>query len=156
MFLITKYWSWYFSLFFSHSVLKYSTMLSGTGLLTPCLWCLQLSILWQGLLFFHSGKRVKSIDAIWCITGIICKYIMCTYLYCRLIHCTWVYPLERFAPFFGYYFFNVMLLVLQILHLYWAFLISQMVYKLICGKVCLQGSLCVITFWEKNKYLKTM
>ncbi|XP_026221549.1 ceramide synthase 3b isoform X2 [Anabas testudineus] len=52
-----------------------------------------------------------------------------------LIHCTWVYPLEQFAPFFGYYFFNVMLLVLQILHLYWALLISQMVYKLICGKL---------------------
>ncbi|XP_047451272.1 ceramide synthase 2 [Mugil cephalus] len=46
-----------------------------------------------------------------------------------LIHCTWVYPLELFAPFFGYYFFNVMLVVLLILHLYWAALISRMLYK---------------------------
>lgn len=74
------YWSRYFSLFLSHSVQKCSTTPSGTRLLTPCLWCLQLSILWQGLLFFHSGKHVKSTDATACITGIICKCIMCAYL----------------------------------------------------------------------------
>ncbi|TDH09654.1 hypothetical protein EPR50_G00089360 [Perca flavescens] len=53
----------------------------------------------------------------------------------RLIHCTWVYPVEKFSPFFGYYFFNVMLLVLQILHLYWAVLISRMVCKVIFSKL---------------------
>uniref|UniRef100_A0A3B5MUI1 Ceramide synthase 3b n=1 Tax=Xiphophorus couchianus TaxID=32473 RepID=A0A3B5MUI1_9TELE len=53
-----------------------------------------------------------------------------------LIHCTWVYPLERFDPFFGYYFFNIMLLVLQILHVYWAFLITRMAYKFVFSKVC--------------------
>ncbi|XP_069018899.1 ceramide synthase 2 [Embiotoca jacksoni] len=52
-----------------------------------------------------------------------------------LIHCTWVYPVEHYAPFFGYYFFNIMLLVLQILHIYWAILISKMVYKLIFSKL---------------------
>ncbi|CAK6951113.1 ceramide synthase 2 [Scomber scombrus] len=52
-----------------------------------------------------------------------------------LIHCTWVYPLETFAPFFGYYFFNVMLVVLQILHLYWAVLISRMFYKCVFTKL---------------------
>ncbi|XP_049930112.1 ceramide synthase 2 isoform X2 [Epinephelus moara] len=52
-----------------------------------------------------------------------------------LIHCTWVYPVEEFAPFFGYYFFNVMLVVLLTLHLYWAFLIARMVYKLIFTKL---------------------
>lgn len=48
-----------------------------------------------------------------------------------LIHCTWVYPLELYPPFFGYYFFNAMLLLLQTLHLYWAVLISHMFYKLL-------------------------
>ncbi|XP_030586663.1 ceramide synthase 2 [Archocentrus centrarchus] len=52
-----------------------------------------------------------------------------------LIHCTWVYPLELFPPFFGYYFFNIMLLVLQLLHLYWAVLISRMVYKFIFSQL---------------------
>lgn len=67
--------------------------------------------------------------------------ILCVYIFYRVIHCTWVYPLERFAPFFGYYFFNIMLSVLQILHLYWAALILRMVYKFIFNKVCLQGSM---------------
>ncbi|XP_054631173.1 ceramide synthase 2 isoform X2 [Dunckerocampus dactyliophorus] len=52
-----------------------------------------------------------------------------------VIHCTWVYPLERFAPFFGYYFFNVMLIVLLMLHLYWAILIFKMLYKCIFTKL---------------------
>lgn len=52
-----------------------------------------------------------------------------------LIHCTWVYPVELFPPFFGYYFFNFMLVVLQILHLYWAVLISRMLYKCIFTKL---------------------
>ncbi|KAJ0069434.1 hypothetical protein NL108_006016, partial [Boleophthalmus pectinirostris] len=46
-----------------------------------------------------------------------------------LIHCTWVYPLELYPPFFGYYFFNFMLVVLQGLHIYWAVLIYRMLYK---------------------------
>ncbi|XP_033824651.1 ceramide synthase 2 [Periophthalmus magnuspinnatus] len=46
-----------------------------------------------------------------------------------LIHCTWVYPLELYPPFFGYYFFNIMLVVLQGLHIYWAVLISRMLFK---------------------------
>ncbi|XP_061677709.1 ceramide synthase 2 isoform X2 [Syngnathoides biaculeatus] len=52
-----------------------------------------------------------------------------------VIHCTWVYPLDSYPPFFGYYFFNVMLLVLQILHLYWAVLISKMLYKCLFSKL---------------------
>ncbi|XP_062316649.1 ceramide synthase 2 [Osmerus eperlanus] len=48
-----------------------------------------------------------------------------------VIHCTWVYPLELYPPFFGYYFFNAMLLLLQMLHLYWAALIVHMFYKLL-------------------------
>ncbi|KAM9375390.1 ceramide synthase 2 isoform 2-T7 [Pholidichthys leucotaenia] len=52
-----------------------------------------------------------------------------------LIHCTWVYPLELYPPFFGYYFFNVMLSVLLMLHIYWAVLISRMVYKFIFSEL---------------------
>ncbi|KAL0167652.1 hypothetical protein M9458_035874 [Cirrhinus mrigala] len=52
-----------------------------------------------------------------------------------LIHCTWVYPLDLFEPFFGYYFFNVMLVVLLLLHVFWASLILRMVKKFIFGKM---------------------
>ncbi|TRZ00883.1 hypothetical protein DNTS_015617 [Danionella cerebrum] len=43
-----------------------------------------------------------------------------------LIHCTWFYPLDQFKPFFGYYFFNAMLVVLLLLHVFWAHLILRM------------------------------
>uniref|UniRef100_W5N4X9 Ceramide synthase 3b n=1 Tax=Lepisosteus oculatus TaxID=7918 RepID=W5N4X9_LEPOC len=52
-----------------------------------------------------------------------------------LIHCTWVYPVQRFPAFFGYYFFNVMLVVLQLLHIFWAYLILCMLKKFLFGNV---------------------
>ncbi|XP_029978018.1 ceramide synthase 2 [Sphaeramia orbicularis] len=50
-----------------------------------------------------------------------------------LIHCTWVYPVQHYPPFFGYYFFNVMLLVLLVLHMFWAYLILCMIRKFLFG-----------------------
>lgn len=50
-----------------------------------------------------------------------------------LIHCTWVYPVQHYPPFFGYYFFNVMLLVLLVLHIFWAYLILCMIRKFLFG-----------------------
>ena len=73
--------------------------------------------------------------------GVFCENMSCAHILSRLIHCTLVYPLEDYPPFFGYYFFNVMLSVLLILHIYWAFLISRMLYKFIFSKVC--ASVCV-------------
>ncbi|XP_026234480.1 ceramide synthase 2 [Anabas testudineus] len=50
-----------------------------------------------------------------------------------LIHCTWVYPLHHYPPFFGYYFFNAMLVVLLCLHIFWAYLILRMIRKFMFG-----------------------
>ncbi|XP_029285626.1 LOW QUALITY PROTEIN: ceramide synthase 4a [Cottoperca gobio] len=47
----------------------------------------------------------------------------------RVVHATLVVSQEFFQPFFGYYFFNALLLVLQALHIFWAYLILRMVYK---------------------------
>ncbi|XP_067328451.1 ceramide synthase 2 [Anolis sagrei] len=52
-----------------------------------------------------------------------------------ILHCTIVYPLDHYPPFFGYYFFNLMMLILQSLHIFWAFLIIRMAQKFITGKV---------------------
>ncbi|CAL1584940.1 unnamed protein product [Knipowitschia caucasica] len=46
-----------------------------------------------------------------------------------IIHTTWVYPLTLYPPFFGFYFFNGLLLVLLALHVFWAVLILRMVVK---------------------------
>lgn len=53
----------------------------------------------------------------------------------RIIHTTLVLSMEVFEPFVGYYFFNVLLMVLQTLHIFWAGLILRMVYKFLKGKV---------------------
>ncbi|XP_035285477.1 ceramide synthase 2-like [Anguilla rostrata] len=50
-----------------------------------------------------------------------------------IMHCTWVYPVTIYPPFFGYYFFNGLLLVLQCLHIFWAVLIMRMAIKFLPG-----------------------
>ncbi|XP_030580065.1 ceramide synthase 2 [Archocentrus centrarchus] len=50
-----------------------------------------------------------------------------------LIHCTWVYPVLYYPAFFGYYFFNTVLVVLLCLHIFWAYLILRMIRKFIFG-----------------------
>ncbi|KAF6074178.1 ceramide synthase 2 [Phyllostomus discolor] len=51
-----------------------------------------------------------------------------------ILHCTVVYPLELYPAFFGYYFFNSMMGVLQMLHIFWAYLILRMAHKFVTGK----------------------
>lgn len=52
-----------------------------------------------------------------------------------ILHCTLIYPLELYPAFFGYYFFNVMMAVLQMLHIFWAYFILRMAHKFITGKL---------------------
>lgn len=54
----------------------------------------------------------------------------------RLLYCTLVESLMFFEPFPGFFLFNGLLLVLQLLHVYWAYLILRMLHKFIfLGKV---------------------
>uniref|UniRef100_A0A671RCG3 Ceramide synthase 2-like n=1 Tax=Sinocyclocheilus anshuiensis TaxID=1608454 RepID=A0A671RCG3_9TELE len=54
----------------------------------------------------------------------------------KIIYTTLVLSMEVFEPFIGYYIFNALLLVLQVLHIYWAYLILRMIYKfLFLGKL---------------------
>ncbi|KAM6937162.1 ceramide synthase 2 [Xenentodon cancila] len=92
-------------------------------------------ILLEGAKMFNYAKWHQTANAIFVVFTLLFMITRLVIFPFWLIHCTWVYPVERFAPFFGYYFFNIMLMVLQILHIYWAFLISRMVYKFIFSKL---------------------
>uniref|UniRef100_A0A8C6ZF28 Ceramide synthase 4 n=1 Tax=Nothoprocta perdicaria TaxID=30464 RepID=A0A8C6ZF28_NOTPE len=46
-----------------------------------------------------------------------------------VLYNTYYYSMEIFQPFFGYYFVNVLLMTLQLLHVFWSCLIIHMVYK---------------------------
>lgn len=59
-------------------------------------------------------------------------------LSCRVLYNTYYYSMEIFQPFFGYYFVNVLLMILQLLHVFWSCLIIRMVYKFI-----LQGTVWI-------------
>lgn len=53
-----------------------------------------------------------------------------------MLYSTLLVSQEFFKPFWGYVFFNTLLLVLQALHIFWAYLILRMVYKFVfMGKV---------------------
>ncbi|MFT7815859.1 ceramide synthase 2 [Arapaima gigas] len=51
-----------------------------------------------------------------------------------IMYCTWVYPVTLYPPFFGYYFFNGLLMVLQCLHIFWAILIVRLAFKFLRSK----------------------
>lgn len=53
----------------------------------------------------------------------------------RIIHATLVYPMTLYRPFFGFYFFNGLMCVLQVLQIFWAGLILRMVVKFLPGNV---------------------
>ncbi|XP_076611322.1 ceramide synthase 2a [Chaetodon auriga] len=50
-----------------------------------------------------------------------------------IIHTTMVYPLTLYPTFFGFYFFNGLMCVLQTLHIFWTWLILRMVVKFLPG-----------------------
>ncbi|KAL0985214.1 hypothetical protein UPYG_G00154170 [Umbra pygmaea] len=69
-----------------------------------------------------------------------CNYIFiffaAVFIYTRLyifpfyiIYTTYVYPLTMYQPFFGYYFLNCLMMILQCLHIFWAILILRIAIR---------------------------
>ncbi|CAL8355583.1 unnamed protein product [Lota lota] len=92
-------------------------------------------ILLEGAKILNYAKWKRSADAMFVGFTLLFALTRMVFLPFWLIHCTWVYPVEVYPPFFAYYFFNAILVVLQGLHLYWAVLISQMLYKCLFSKL---------------------
>nr|XP_056700637.1 ceramide synthase 4-like [Euleptes europaea] len=51
----------------------------------------------------------------------------------KVLYNTAYYSMELYQPFFGYYFVNALLIVLQLLHIFWSYLIIHMVYKFLAS-----------------------
>uniref|UniRef100_UPI0037E9A944 ceramide synthase 2-like n=1 Tax=Semicossyphus pulcher TaxID=241346 RepID=UPI0037E9A944 len=85
---------------------------------------------------FHYAGWTKTCDSLFVVFSLVFLVTRLVVLPSRVIHTTLVVSRDFFQPFFGYYFFNALLLVLQALHIFWAYLILRMVYKFVfLGKV---------------------
>lgn len=85
---------------------------------------------------FHYAVWTRTCDTLFVIFAVVFLITRLVVFPGRVVHTTLVVSLDFFQPFFGYYFFNALLLVLQALHIFWAYLILRMVYKFVfLGKV---------------------
>ncbi|XP_017262551.1 ceramide synthase 2-like [Kryptolebias marmoratus] len=85
---------------------------------------------------FHYAVWTRTCDSLFVVFAVVFLVTRLVVFPIRIIHTTMVVSMEFFQPFFGYYFFNVLLLVLQVLHIFWAYLIVRMVFKFVFkGKV---------------------
>uniref|UniRef100_A0A3P8UC38 Ceramide synthase 4a n=1 Tax=Amphiprion percula TaxID=161767 RepID=A0A3P8UC38_AMPPE len=85
---------------------------------------------------FHYAVWTRTCDSLFVVFALVFLVTRLVVFPGRVIHTTLVVSLEFFQPFLGYYFFNALLLVLQALHVFWAYLILRMVYKFVfLGKV---------------------
>ncbi|XP_061102182.1 ceramide synthase 2 [Conger conger] len=92
-------------------------------------------VLLESAKLFNYAKWERTCNIIFILFAIVFMVTRLIIFPFWLIHCAWVYPVVSYPPFFGYYFFNVMLLVLQLLHIFWACLILRMVKKFLFGNL---------------------
>uniref|UniRef100_A0A8B9M798 TLC domain-containing protein n=1 Tax=Accipiter nisus TaxID=211598 RepID=A0A8B9M798_9AVES len=87
---------------------------------------------------FNYMKWKKTCDSLFMIFSavfLISRLVIYPY---TVLYNTYYYSMEIFQPFFGYYFMNGLLIILQLLHVFWSCLIIHMVYKFI-----LQGTVWI-------------
>ncbi|XP_034035743.1 ceramide synthase 2-like isoform X1 [Thalassophryne amazonica] len=85
---------------------------------------------------FHYAGWTRTCDSLFVVFALVFLVTRLVVYPCRVVHTTLVVSREFFQPFFGYYFFNILLLILQALHIFWAYLILRMVCKFVfLGKV---------------------
>ncbi|KAI1889723.1 hypothetical protein AGOR_G00165880 [Albula goreensis] len=92
-------------------------------------------VLLESAKLFNYAKWEKTCNIIFIAFAIVFMVTRLIIFPFWLIHCTWVYPVLSYPPFFGYYFFNVMLVVLLMLHIFWAYLILRMLKKFLFGNL---------------------
>uniref|UniRef100_A0A8C5NHK6 Ceramide synthase 2-like n=1 Tax=Gouania willdenowi TaxID=441366 RepID=A0A8C5NHK6_GOUWI len=93
-------------------------------------------VLLESAKMLHYAVWTTTCDSLFVVFALVFLVTRLVVFPSRVVHTTLVVSLDFFQPFFGYYFFNALLLVLQALHIFWAYLILRMVYKFaFSGKV---------------------
>uniref|UniRef100_A0A3Q4FY50 Ceramide synthase 4b n=1 Tax=Neolamprologus brichardi TaxID=32507 RepID=A0A3Q4FY50_NEOBR len=97
-------------------------------------------------MFNYGAGWGRSCDTLFVMFAVIFLVTRLVIFPSKIIHTTLVLSMEVFEPFAGYYFFNILLMVLQGLHIFWAKLILRMVYKFLKGKVRKSSEAIVYSF----------
>ncbi|XP_068176557.1 ceramide synthase 4a [Antennarius striatus] len=85
---------------------------------------------------FHYAGWTRTCDSLFVVFALVFLVTRLVVLPSRVLYSTLFVSLQFFKPFGSYYLFNALLLVLQALHIFWAYLIMRMVYKFVFqGKV---------------------
>ncbi|XP_024129153.1 ceramide synthase 2 [Oryzias melastigma] len=93
-------------------------------------------ILLESAKMFHYGTGwKKTCDSLFVVFSVVFLVTRLVIFPSKLIRATLLLSMEVFEPFVGYYFFNILLMVLQVLHIFWAGLILRMVFKFLKGKL---------------------
>ncbi|KFV62359.1 Ceramide synthase 4 [Dryobates pubescens] len=85
---------------------------------------------------FNYMKWKKTCDSLFMIFAAVFLFSRLVVYPYTVLYNTYYYSMEIFQPFSGYYFVNALLMILQLLHVFWSCLIIHMVYKFI-----LQGTM---------------
>ncbi|XP_072219110.1 ceramide synthase 2-like isoform X1 [Leuresthes tenuis] len=83
---------------------------------------------------YGTGWR-KTCDSLFVVFTVVFLVTRLVIFPSKIIRTTLILSMEVFEPFAGYYLFNILLMVLQALHVFWAGLILRMVYKFLKGKL---------------------
>lgn len=84
----------------------------------------------------HYGGWTRTCDILFVVFAVVFLVTRLVVFPLRVVHTTLIVSMDFYKPFFGYYFFNALLLVLQALHIFWAYFILRMVFKFVfTGKV---------------------
>uniref|UniRef100_A0A3Q1MR56 sphingosine N-acyltransferase n=1 Tax=Bos taurus TaxID=9913 RepID=A0A3Q1MR56_BOVIN len=70
-------------------------------------------------------------DTLFIIFSLVFFYTRLVLFPTRILYTTFFESIGNFSPFFGYYFLNILLVILQLLHVFWSWLILCMIYSFI-------------------------
>ncbi|XP_054835679.1 ceramide synthase 4-like [Eublepharis macularius] len=78
---------------------------------------------------FNYAKWHRTSEFLFILFSVIFIFVRLVIFPYKVLYNTFYYPIEFYPPFFGYYFMNALLMVIQLLSIIWSCLIIPMVYK---------------------------
>ncbi|XP_060037587.1 ceramide synthase 4 [Erinaceus europaeus] len=77
----------------------------------------------------HYSKLQRVCDGFFIVFALVFLYTRLVLFPTQILYTTYYESIIDHGPFFGYYFFNGLLMLLQLLHVFWSFLILRMLYS---------------------------